>query len=106
MTITRKPLVEFASIGGKKCQNSIYEWHRFPKTRHKKDSFYHDDEELENDNTFIIVIKKTKAVGIFCYHCFLSFIGQCIRDLKKAGATKEEINDWLLPLPNKRGKQI
>jgi len=95
--LKRKPLVEFASLPEKRCQNDQFTWHRYPNTHHKKR--WSDDQP--SNQTFVVLIKKTKKVGIFCYHCFLDYLGRCTSDLKKAGATKEEISDWLFPLPNK-----
>lgn len=65
-----------------------------PKSRYKQDPFFHDDQE-PNKNTFIIAIRKPRTIGIFCYHCAITVLGTTIKEWKEAGATDEEINNWL-----------
>jgi hypothetical protein len=90
-------LIEIGSLPGKVCQNDQYPWHKYPKTR-LKDSPYPDSKQTLQ--TFVVLIKKTNTAGIFCYHCFLAYIGKCIQDLRDAGATQQEIEQWIIVKPN------
>lgn len=94
--LAKEPLFEIMSLEGKECQNAQYSWHRFPKTR-LKDSPYPDSRPTRQSFMVVSRTKKPK-VALFCYHCFLSFLGKCIMDWRKAGATDEEINSYI-PAP-------
>ena len=90
-------LIEIHSITGKKCQNQDVEGHVYPKTLMRKRQYESFSQENERHGTFIVTIKNTKEIGIFCYHCCFEYIGKCISDLKKNGATDEQISGWIKP---------
>ena len=90
-------LIEINSITGKKCQNQDVEGHVYPKTLIRKRQYESVNEDNERHGTFIVTIKNTKEIGVFCYHCCFKYIGKCIADLKKYGATEEQIQEWINP---------
>lgn len=93
--ILEKPLFDILALEEKKCQNAKYDWHVMPKSRFKPDPFFHG-EKSPNRNTFVIsTTRKPFRVGIFCYHCAITFIGNLIKNWKNAGATDEQIASWV-----------
>jgi len=97
----KQPLFEILALEGKRCNNSIYEWHKMPKSRYKPDVFFHG-EQPPNNNTFVITTaKKPFKVVILCYHCAITLIGNIVKDWKNAGATDEEISGWLPDISEK-----
>lgn len=100
-----KPLFDILALPEKKCQNDIFDWHVYPKTRDKPYRSYAGDGKHKNQ-TFMVVTKGKKTkVGVFCYHCFLGWLGKTFRDWKNAGATKKEIDAWI-PKPDKKPMEI
>ncbi len=96
-------LMEIVPISGKACQNQKYDWHKYPKTLLKIDEIESLHSENQKSATFIITLKNQKDFGIFCYHCCFEYIGKCIIDLRKNGATKEEIQEWINFIKPKTG---
>lgn len=97
-------LFDVLTLEGKQCQNDIYDWHKYPKTR-KKDSPFPDSRKKRNT---VLVVTRTKnpEVGVFCYHCFLGFLGKCINDWREAGYTEKEILGFIPELDNEHERKV
>ena len=93
---------DVAVIQDKVCQNQNEKWHIMPKQW----SGIHMGKVYSNVSFIIQFDKKhSLTTAIFCYRCFLCWLGECANDLRKLGSTEDEIAQFVYGFRTLEGNQ-